>query len=189
MIVLASTPLEMGAKFILVVQDIFIRNIYTVSLAQNNPRAVATAFQIILTEGGLTPTELNTDMGAEFTSDAFPRLLQENGISHRKKDPRDRNAIATLERAIQTLKLNIMNTGASGTWAERLARVTKGQNEAPHDNLRGSAPNDVRKNRCSCSCEERCSGDNPTQHKCHATKEEALRRRGCLPGARTAEEM
>ena len=85
MIVFTSTPSRNGAKYILVVEDIFSRQIYTVSLAQNNPRAVATAFQIILNDAGVTPDELNTDAGAEFTSDAVPRPLQENGITHRKK--------------------------------------------------------------------------------------------------------
>ena len=143
MIVFTSTPSKRGQKFILAVQDIWSRKIYTVALAQNNPAAVATAFRIILGEAGTTPKELNTDMGAEFTSGAFPRLLDDRGIDHRTKDPRDSNAIATLDRAIQSLKVSLMKTGSTDTWADRLAKVTRGQNNAPHEHLLGEAPNSV----------------------------------------------
>ena len=69
-------------------------------------------------------------MDASFTTGEFPRLLDEKGIDQRFKDPRDSNALATLDRAIQTLKVNLMKTGPADTWAERLAKVTKGQNES-----------------------------------------------------------
>ena len=40
-----------------------------------------------------------------------------------------------------------MKTGPDNTWADRLVRVTRGQNEAPHEHLMGSAPNDVKTNK------------------------------------------
>ena len=116
------------------------------ALTVNTPSAVATAFRIILGEAGATPQQLNTDMGAEFTSGAFPRLLDEEGIEHRLKDPRDSNALATLDRAIQTLKVSLLKTGSTEDWAERLTKVTRGMNDAPHEHLLGEAPNSVASN-------------------------------------------
>lgn len=146
MIFFTSTPSKGGQRFILAAQDIWNRKIYTVALAQNNPTAVAIAFRIILREAGTTPKELNTDMGADFTSGAFPRLLNEQGIDHRTNGPRDSNAIATLDRATQTNKVSLMRTGSTDTWADRLAKVTRGQNTAPHEHLLGEAPDSVASN-------------------------------------------
>ena len=70
-----------------------------------------------------TPLELNTDKGSEFTSGDFPQLLDEQGIAHRVKDPQDRNAIATLDRAIQSLKPAL----SQGNWAMKLDAAVKGQ--------------------------------------------------------------
>ena len=99
---LTATPSRTGQKFILCVQDIYSRKLYTVALAKNNPSAMATAFRIIIAEAGVKPTELNSDMGSEFTSGAFPVLLDEQGIFHNVKDPRDRQALPTLGRSIDT---------------------------------------------------------------------------------------
>ena len=89
-----------------------------------------------------TPLELNTDKGSEFTSGDFPQLLDERGIAHRVKDPQDRNAIATLDRAIQSLKPAL----SQGNWAMKLDAAVKEQNKAPHGHLMMSAPNEVEGN-------------------------------------------
>ena len=146
MAVLTSTPSKGGHKYILAVHDIWSRKSYTVALAVDNASAVATAFRSILGEAGVTPKQLNTDMDAVFTSGAFPRLLDDTGIEHRLNDPRDSNAIATLDRAIQTLRISLMKTGSTETWAERLPKVTRGMNNAPHEHLLGEAPNSVGSN-------------------------------------------
>ena len=80
MVVLTSTPSKGGQKYILAVQDIWSRKLYTVALAVNNTSAVAIAFRSTLGETGVTPKQLNTDMDAVFTSGACPRLLDETGI-------------------------------------------------------------------------------------------------------------
>ena len=58
------------------------------------------------------------------------------------KDPQDRNAIATLDRAIQSLKLAL----SQGNWAMKLDAAVSGQNKAPHGHLMMSAPNEVQGN-------------------------------------------
>ena len=130
----------------LAVQSIWSHTLYSVALAVNNANAVATAVRVILGEAGVTPKQLNTDMGAGFTSGVVPRLLDETGIEHRLKDPRDSNAIATLDRAIQTLRISLMKTGPTEDWAERLPKITRGMNNAPHEHLLGEAPNSAASN-------------------------------------------
>ena len=97
---------------VLLVQDIFSRKIFARPLKGTTPTEVAAAFRSIMSSNG-TPLELNTDKGSEFTSGDFPQLLDEQGIAHRVKDPQDRNAIATLDRAIQSLKPAL----SQGNWA------------------------------------------------------------------------
>ena len=90
---------------------------------------------------------LTTDRGGEFKNGAFPQLLDEKGIYHQMKDPRDLNAISTLDRAIQELRKGLAKGGAMDKWQERLARVVKGMNASPHSHLMGSAPKDVDDNK------------------------------------------
>ena len=126
---------------VLIVQDIFSRKIFARPLKGTTPTEVAAAFRSIMTSNG-TPLELNTDKGSEFTSGEFPQLLDERGIAHRIKDPQDRNAIATLDRAIQSLKPAL----SQGNWAMKLDAAVSGQNKAPHGHLMMSAPNEVQGN-------------------------------------------
>ena len=140
---LTATPSSGGQRVIFVVQDIYTRKIHAVALTTKVANATATAFRIVLGEAGV-PEHLTTDRGSEFNSGAFPRLLDEKGIVHQVKDPRDVNAIATLDRAIQTLKKALMKTGSTNSWHERLTRVVAAQNALPHDALFGAAPKDVK---------------------------------------------
>ena len=61
------------------------------------------------------------------------------------KTPQDRNAIATLDRAIQSLKTALAQE--EGPWAKTLEKVVRGQNAAPNSHLSGSAPKDVTENK------------------------------------------
>jgi len=126
----------------------------------NNTNAVATAFRVILGEARVTPEQLNTDMVAVFTSGAFPRMLDETGIEHRLKDPHNSNTIATLDRAIQTLRISLMKTGPTEDWAERLPKITRGMNNAPHGHLLGEAPNSVGSNdQLQCHLQKQAAQD------------------------------
>ena len=129
---------------ILVVQEIFSRKIFARPLSGTSPQEVTAAFRDILS-GTTAPKELSTDQGAEFNNSPFPQLLKERNIAHRVKSPQDRNAIATLDRAIQSLKTALSQE--DGPWAKVLEKVVRGQNAAPHGHLHGSAPKDVRENK------------------------------------------
>ena len=139
---MTATPTKDGQKYILVVQDIFSRQIHAIALTTKIPSAAATAMRIIIGDAG-TPERLTTDRGSEFRDGAFPRLLNEKGILHQTKDPRDLNAIATLDKAIQELRKGLAKGGDMERWHERLTRVVRGMNASPHPHLMGSAPKDV----------------------------------------------
>ena len=112
---------------ILVVQDIFSRKIYARALRGTTPQEVAAAFRNIVSPS-VAPKELSTDAGAEFNNAPFPRLLTQRNIAHRVKLPQDKNGIATLDRAIQSLKTALASE--KGAWADVLAKVVRGQNAA-----------------------------------------------------------
>jgi len=134
-------------KYILVVQDVFSRLLYARALTSKTPKAVAEAFADTLREGG-QPVELTTDGGPEFTR-AFRDFLAEKHIEHSVKDQRAHNAIATLDRAIQSLKQALfkrMEAKDTRSWAELLPAAVKGLNAAPHTHLMGEAPKDVEDN-------------------------------------------
>ena len=130
---------------ILVVQDIFSRKVYARPLEGTTPQEVTAAFRGILSTAPTAPKELSTDGGAEFKNPPFPKLMSERDIVHRVKTTQDRNAIATLDRAIQSLKTALAQE--KGTWDKALDKVVRGQNAAPNSHLAGSAPNDVKDNK------------------------------------------
>lgn len=138
-----DAPSITGQKDIICVQDMYSRKFYTVALDVNTPSATSTDFRVILAEVGTTPNHLNTDQGAEFTSGAFPILLDEQGISHNAKDTIYRQYIPTIDRAIKSLKTNLMKGGSPDPWSSRLAVVTTGMKVASQYHILGSAPNHV----------------------------------------------
>ena len=131
----------------LVVQDVFSRRVFAEPLAVNSPETVAAAFGRIVEKHG-KPSELDTDGGPEFTTRQFPKLIERLGTAHVVKDTQDRNAIATVDRAIATLKVSlkkVLSKLGSRDWAGQLNRVVNGMNAGPHEALFGAAPKDVSK--------------------------------------------
>ena len=100
---------------VLCVLVIFSRFMWTRKLRNASSAAVSKAFASILETSGRKPQEMNVDKGAEFNSSTFRELLNQNGIDNVRVSE-GRNDIATLDRAIATLKLLItkrtITTGA-----------------------------------------------------------------------------
>jgi hypothetical protein len=142
----AAQPAKVGSmtfQYILIVQDIFSREIWTRALASVKADTVALAFRQILIASGRTPKELNTDGGTEFTG-AFVALRKEYKIEHRVTERQ--NDIATLDVAI--LKLHraltrITSTPGKGNWAQVLKAATDAYNETPHGAIYDEAPEKV----------------------------------------------
>jgi len=136
--------------YILVVQDVFSRFIWTEALMTKTPQEVAKAFEKILQRAGKAPRTLTSDLGPEFLG-PFKEMLDANGIISFTKRPEDKNAIATIDSAIGKLKKALVrDTRKLGTndWSSRLQKVTAVENNSPIDEyLEGQAPADVKQNK------------------------------------------
>ena len=132
-------------RYILVVQNIFSRELHCRPLRSKDPETVAEAFKSILGDAH-KPGRLDTDNGAEFQG-PFGDLLEERGIQHITKDPQDPNAIGMLDRAIQLLKQALFRRVVAENnhdWAALLPATVQGLNETVHSRLNGRTPEEVK---------------------------------------------
>ena len=138
-----------GEVYILVVQDVFSRFLWTEALTSKRPDIVAKAFEDIIGRAGAKPKSLTSDLGPEFQG-PFAEALKAKGIEVFQKRKEDINGIATIDTAIGYLKKALVrDTRKVGTddWASRLQKVTQGQNNNPIDEyLEGMPPSNVRNN-------------------------------------------
>ena len=90
------------------------------------------------------PRQLDTDGGSEWTNGGFKALMARYKIDHVVKDPDDRNAISTVDRAISTIKRAIARRQASkgGSWLSQLDAAVDGYNKSEHSAIH-SAPQDM----------------------------------------------
>ena len=135
-----------GEKYILVVQRVFDRMLWTKALRSKRSQDVVGAFRQILEEAGAKPTNLTTDKGGEFEAD-FKRYVEAQGINYRTKT--SMRQISTLDAAIGNLKKAMVRDARkenTNDWADRLEKVTRGQNQIPKDYLDGKAPASVQGN-------------------------------------------
>ena len=142
-------PTKDGERYVLVVQDVFSRKLFTRALTNKRPETVAASFREILDEVGTKPNSCTSDMGPEFGT-SFVKMLDHMGIRASQKEPQDKNAIATIDVAIGNLKKAMARDARknkTNDWASRLKKVTAGQNSLPNDDyLEGGVPNEVKNN-------------------------------------------
>ena len=135
-------------QYVLAVQDIFTRELFTAPLKKNDPDEVLRAFKGFVSREG-QPSRVDTDAGPEFTRSFAEYLEEVLDAEHVVKDPSDVNAIATLDKAIQTIKQDlarVMTEEESDDWVELLPRITRAYNSRPHSSLFGVSPGEVRGN-------------------------------------------
>jgi len=131
-------------QYILVVLNVFSKELFARPLQYKTPETVLAAFREIL-HGQHKPSRLDTDGGAEF-SGPFAAFLDAQHIWHVVKDPEDPNTLAPVDRVIGTLKRAIFRRVVADKdkdWAEHLQTTVKGYNETVHGSLQGRAPEDV----------------------------------------------
>jgi hypothetical protein len=131
-----------GEVYILVVQDVFSRFLWTEALTSKQPGVVAKAFEDIMTRAGAKPKSCTSDLGPEFQG-PFAEALKAKGIEVYTKRKEDINGIATIDTAIGQLKKALVrDTRKVGTddWASRLEKVTQGQNNNPIDDYLEGVP-------------------------------------------------
>ena len=131
-------------QYILVVLNVFSKELFARPLQYKTPEAVLTAFKEIL-HGQHKPSRLDTDQGAEFAG-PFAAFLDDQKIWHVVKDPEDPNTLAPVDRVIATLKRAIFRRVVADKdkdWAENLQTTVRGYNETVHSSLQGRAPEEV----------------------------------------------
>ena len=112
--------------------DVFTREAAVEPLQNKNAETVGRATRRAARE--LTGDDGNfvvtTDLGNEFAT--LDRELPENAV-HRTKRPEDRNAIAVVDRGIQTLKKDLATRVArkGGQWSDHFERAAGAYNARP----------------------------------------------------------
>jgi len=143
-------PTDDNEKYILVVQRVFDRKLWTVALTNKRPETVAAAAgDILLNRIDGQIGSVTSDGGAEF-GEPFKKMLRDKDIVVHTKQKNDINAISTIDVAIGRLKkalARVARQRQTDDWASILASVTRGQNAIPNNSyLEGNAPNDVEHN-------------------------------------------
>ena len=85
-----------GEVYILVVQDVFSRFLWTEALTSKQPGVVAKAFEDIMTRAGAKPKSCTSDLGPEFQG-PFAEALKAKGIEVYTKRKEDINRISTID--------------------------------------------------------------------------------------------
>jgi len=138
--------------YVLIAEDVFSRYVFVRPLTSLTQ--VTSAFEEILKESedrmvdaDPYPSRLDTDGGSEWTNAAFKALMTKYEIDHIVKNVDDKQAIATVDRAISTLKRAIARRQASkgGSWFSNLDAAVQGYNKSEHSAI-DSAPKDMTDN-------------------------------------------
>ena len=133
-------------NFALCVVDVYSRKLWTKSLKDKKPDTVKRALSTIRDQAGHWPKSILSDKGAEF-SGAVATWGSRHNVVMKTKDPADKNGLAVVDRAIQTLKMKLaerMSENEKGAWTKYLKEATSHINATPKPTvLHGAAPNEV----------------------------------------------
>ena len=139
-------------RYALVGVDVFTRELAAVPLRSKTPGEVNEAVRKSVRElaGDKKDFVVTTDQGAEFSKieDALP----EEAV-HRQKTPADKNAIAVLDRNMQSLKIDLASKIAKkgGDWSVEIGKAVNAHNNKSHAAVHGP-PSQI---------EGKNGGDNP----------------------------
>ena len=131
-------------QYILIVQDLFSRVLFAHALKNKDQETCRDAFESIVRRAS-RPDILDTDNGNEFKGE-FQDYLNDEKIHHEVADPRSKNARATLDAAIKSLRQKLARLQLSENrrdWASLLARAVESHNKTVHGSLIGRAPYQV----------------------------------------------
>ena len=127
-----------GAKYALLLTDVFTREVAATPLKTKAPSEVNPALQGAL--GTLVDDKqdivVTVDAGKEWAQ--AEEAIGEEGILKQKR-PEDRNAIAIVDRATMAIKKDLAGVAAKrgGDWDKNLPGVVSAYNERPHDAVFG----------------------------------------------------
>ena len=133
-----NTRTKSGAKYALLLTDVFTREVAATPLKTKAPSEVNPALQGAL--GTLVDDRqdlvVTVDAGKEWAQ--AEDVIGDGGIL-RQKRPEDRNAMAVVDRAMQTLKRDMAGVAAKrgGDWDTHIDQVVDAYNERPHSAVFG----------------------------------------------------
>ena len=129
-------------KYILLVQDIFSRKLWSFAETEKNMTVVVQRLRALMADHG-KPAEVNAD--GEFDNKTFNRFLSQRNVAVRFKE--GRQDLATLAAAMSNFKKMIkkmMQQENTTEWARLLPKATRAHNRLSHEALMGNAdPNEA----------------------------------------------
>ena len=140
---------EETQRYAMIIINVFDRKAHAVTLATKSAEAVMSGMRKLLRKMGsdMKGGVLSSDMGREFFNEEFQRLLKTQDIAWKSKGTGEPNAIAVLDRCIQTLRKDVtsrMMEEPTKTWNQVLGASIVAYNRSIHGTMR-DAPNDVGK--------------------------------------------
>lgn len=138
-----NTKSKNSSKYALLISDVYTRELAGATLKSKKPAEVNAAYRKVIDE--ITRKQnysITTDKGNEFSS-----LQGEIGDAvHRVKEPEDTNALAVIDRGMQTLKKGLAAEVAKkgGSWTAHFDKTLDNYNKTPHQTTIGP-PEDVEK--------------------------------------------
>ena len=129
-------------SYVLILMDVGSRRVWALPVRTKAPQHVAPVLYRMLRTIKNSPGigelgVLTTDKDAAFMNQAA-NVLENEGITHRTKDPADPNILAVLDRAIMTIKKRLAQSlaGKAGVWPSRVAQVVAQYNATYHPAIR-----------------------------------------------------
>ena len=135
---------EGGWRFVLVVTDVHSRYTWTERLKTKEATETLTAFRkIVRNNGNRAAREVVSDRGREWTG--MEEYLAEKNAVHTYKRDQQPNAIAIVDRSIQSLKAIIakLQIDTDQGWSQLLKKAEDILNSREHSSLMGASPEDV----------------------------------------------
>ena len=135
-----------GYQYVLVLQDVFSRYIFTVPVRNKKASVVVTALKSVVEKSSRKPEILRTDKGSEFKNKQMASFLNEQGIHQIFTQNETKSNFA--ERAIQNLRAKMSRMFSqknSFKYLKELQDITNGINNTPNRSLGNIEPSSVNK--------------------------------------------
>ena len=137
-----------GYNWILMMADIFTRQLYAYLLPNKNQESIYKALSQFFEKH--SPETIISDNDTGFKSDMVKKLMDKNETKNYMVEPSDHKALGVIDRAIQTIKNAVykyMKQENTTTYFKELSRMINAYNNTPHSGIQDIAPNDIIDNR------------------------------------------
>ena len=133
-----------GYNWILVLIDIFTRQLYAYLLPNKNKESLFKALTQFFDKHH--PDIITSDNEPGLKSELIKKLMEKNETINHMVEPNDHKALGVVDRAIQTIKNVIykyMKYENTTSYSKELARIIKAYNDTPNSGILDIAPNAV----------------------------------------------